>query len=242
MIRIHPLHNSIRPRLGQSRAILTGKNDSASTKMNSFAVGAGAGLLGSLVGLGGGFVMIPFLSSPLIGLSQHAAHGTSLLAVTTTGLAGGASYFWGMKETIHNPATDQTFVDLHSAMAISFSGIITARLGAKLSGRLSQKVLKKILGFSMIAVSPLVSLKSYQMNKKKTSNVRSGDVQNMNWENVVISCSIGLFSGFMAGLLGVGGGAIVVPALTFFTGKLLMTNILCHQVYIVITRLHIFHM
>ena len=36
--------------------------------------------MGSLMGMGGGFVMIPLMTSQLA-LTQHVAHGTSLFAV-----------------------------------------------------------------------------------------------------------------------------------------------------------------
>eukprot|EP00957_Ditylum_brightwellii_P019992 1509242-Ditylum_brightwellii.AAC.1 len=44
-------------------------------------------------GMGGGFVMIPLMTSRnMLGLSQHVAHGTSLFAVATTGIAGALGY------------------------------------------------------------------------------------------------------------------------------------------------------
>lgn len=48
----------------------------------ALAIGSLAGVCGSLVGLGGGFVMIPMMTS-FLRLSQHQAHGTSLFAVTS---------------------------------------------------------------------------------------------------------------------------------------------------------------
>lgn len=148
--------------------------------------------------------MIPLMTSPsVLSLSQHMAHGTSLFAVTTTGLAGGFSY-----------ATHGN-VDFYSAGAIALSGMVTARFGAKFSNRLSQTQLKKTLGAFMIAVAPLVPLKPYIVSLKTAQEVEECKDS---WKKVVgISSCIGIFSGFMAGLLGVGGGAVVVPALTVFT-------------------------
>ncbi|CAM9274778.1 unnamed protein product, partial [Choristocarpus tenellus] len=57
----------------------------------ALAIGGTAGLLGSLVGLGGGFIAIPALTG-LLRLNQHQAHGTSLGAVLATGAAGSAAY------------------------------------------------------------------------------------------------------------------------------------------------------
>lgn len=145
------------------------------------------------------------MTSPsVLSLGQHVAHGTSLFAVTTTGLAGGLSY-----------AMDGN-VNFYSAGAIALSGMISARLGAKFSNRLSQTQLKKTLGAFMIAVAPIVPLKPYLESFNKVQ--KSSKENQESWEKVVgISSCIGVFSGFMAGLLGVGGGAVVVPALTLFT-------------------------
>ena len=174
--------------------------------LKSFVVGTIAGITGSLVGLGGGFLMIPLMTSTsFLSLSQHIAHGTSLFAVTTTGLAGGLSY------------GQDGNVDLYSAGAIAVSGIFTARLGAKFSNRLSQKQLKQALGGFMVLVAPIVPLKPYLMSYKENNVEEDGEGNESKFKIIGISSCIGLFSGFMAGLLGVGGGAVVVPALTLFT-------------------------
>ena len=161
--------------------------------------------------------MIPLMTSTspgLLGLSlsQHMAHGTSLFAVTSTGLAGGLSY------------ANEGNVDLYSAAVIAVSGMLTARLGAKFSNTLSQRDLKRVLGAFMILISPIVPLKHYLMpddEKEKgedgslrTSSSSSPSISGeFNWKTVGLSSCVGLFSGFTAGLMGVGGGAVVVPAL-----------------------------
>ena len=106
-------------------------------------------------------------------------------------------------------------MDLYSAAAIAVSGMLTARYGARYSNKLSQKQLKKALGIFMIGVAPIVPLKPYLIASKDT--FKNGDDDSSRAKIVGISSCIGLFSGFMAGLLGVGGGAVVVPALTLFT-------------------------
>jgi hypothetical protein len=169
----------------------------------AFAVGGLAGLCGSLVGLGGGFVMIPMMTSRFIRLSQHQAHGTSLFAVATTGIAGGLSY--------------SGQVDYEAAAAIACTGIVAARAGAKLMNKISEKILRKALGISMVLVAPLVPAKSYFSETVKTTSGNTETRATAFPERLLIPALIGTFSGFQAGLFGVGGGAIVVPALTLFT-------------------------
>ena len=96
----------------------------------SFAIGALAGTCGSLAGMGGGFIMIPLMTSKrLMGLTQHQAHATSLFAVATTGTAGALSY--------------SGQVNYEVAAAIAFCGMATASLGAYASSKMSQAALKK---------------------------------------------------------------------------------------------------
>lgn len=186
------------------------------------------GYCNNIAGMGGGFIMIPLMTSshPLLAmsLSQHVAHGTSLFAVAATGIAGATSYATSSKHAVH----------IESAVSIAVCAMMTARLGALYSTKLSQSSLKKVLGVFMICVSPIIPLKSKLEEMAKTNNNHNNNVSNFEKEgqnigmshdsfindrvmNSIISGSIGLGSGFMAGLLGVGGGAVVVPALTLCT-------------------------
>lgn len=177
----------------------------------AFAIGSLAGVCGSLAGMGGGFVMIPLMtSSRLLGLSQHQAHGTSLFAVAATGVAGALGY--------------QGQVQYDAAAAIAACGIVTAGFGASVTTRISAVHLKKALGVFMIMVAPLVPLKRYLHQEDDSAmNSSSPDTtttvpEEKSWpQRLVPPAMIGLGSGFLAGLFGVGGGAVVVPMLTMCT-------------------------
>ena len=104
-------------------------------------------------------------------------------------------------------------VDYEAAAAIAATGMITARFGAIASSRLSERVLRKALGVSMICVAPMVPAKTYFKNtEKETPNSKNEDR-----DRLILPALIGSFSGFQSGLFGIGGGSIVVPALTLFT-------------------------
>ncbi|MBI5603826.1 MAG: TSUP family transporter [Deltaproteobacteria bacterium] len=58
----------------------------------SLLTGILAGLFGGLLGIGGGFVMIPLMGG-LLEVGQHRAHGTSLAAMVFVGIVGALSGF-----------------------------------------------------------------------------------------------------------------------------------------------------
>ena len=144
----------------------------------ALAIGSLAGLCGSLVGLGGGFVMIPMMTSRLIKLSQHQAHGTSLFAVTTTGIAGALGY--------------SGKVDFEAAAAIAMTGMVSARLGAMATSLLSEKMLRKALGVSMICVAPLVPMKTYFMKSEKEGKKNTKD-NDGSVDRLIVPAMIGKF-------------------------------------------------
>lgn len=185
----------------------TNTNGTIWQQPKALAIGGLAGALGSLAGMGGGFVMIPLMTSPfLLKLTQHQAHGTSLFAVAATGFAGAMGY--------------AEHVQLEAAGVIACCGMVTARMGATLTAKLSEQLLKRALGIFMISVAPIVPLKQYLVGRPDSSTIpttTSGCEPQTISQQVLPTAVIGIGSGFMAGLFGVGGGAIVVPALTMFT-------------------------
>jgi uncharacterized membrane protein YfcA len=202
--------------------------------------------------MGGGFVMIPMMTAVArsstvsfwrggLGLSQHQAHGTSLFAVCTTGLAGALGYGIRMgsddsetkNENDESVSTQQPgLVELDTAFALAATAMITARLGAISSSFLSERILKKCLGAFMICVAPLVPGKAYLEALHDNFDPSNPDAQKhiqedqalhrqhdklSQLERLLPASVIGIFSGFLSGMFGVGGGAIVVPALVLTT-------------------------
>ena len=174
-----------------------------------------------------------------LGLKQHQAHGTSLFAVGTTGLAGALGY--GIKSSRDAESTsdnaievDDTkandniqqhnessggMVEVDTAIALAATAMVTARYGALASAHLSEKALQKALGAFMCFVAPLVPGKSYleAMFADNTTDPKEPKQQTSQLERLLPASVIGMFSGFLAGMFGVGGGAIVVPALVLST-------------------------
>jgi uncharacterized membrane protein YfcA len=162
----------------------------------SFLIGFLAGIFGGLVGLGGGVIMIPLMVG-LLNLDQHKAHGTSLVALVFTGLSGAIVY--GLKGT----------VDVTASVLMAATAIVTARAGAHFANSLPEWKLKRSFGGFLIFVSILLLLKPYLPHMQSTTT---------GWLKVFVLLLTGVFTGFLSGMMGVGGGTIMVPAMVLLAG------------------------
>ncbi len=163
--------------------------------MSCIAVGLAAGLLSGLFGVGGGTVIVPMLVL-LLGFDQKLASGTSLAAIVPTATVGVISY------AIHGS------VDVVVALILAAGSVVGAQIGSWLLARLSQNAIR--WGFVAFLIVVIVMLFVV---------VPSRDAE---FEFTVLSVIgliiVGLLTGTMAGLIGVGGGVIVVPVLMFVFG------------------------
>lgn len=98
-----------------------------------------AGLLSGLLGLGGGVILIPVMIF-ILGMSQHAAQGVSLLVIIPTALAG----VWQLHKA--------QMVNYNLAMYITFGSIIGALLSANFVQYIPSEMLKRIFGVFIILI------------------------------------------------------------------------------------------
>jgi hypothetical protein len=95
------------------------------------AVGAAAGVLAGVLGVGGGVLLVPFLVLA-VGMSQHEAEATSLLVILPTALAGSIAL------------RRRSVGDLRVALALGAVGAAAAVAGALLALSLSGDVLRLV--------------------------------------------------------------------------------------------------
>lgn len=172
-----------------SSAIISGS-------MMIFLVGLIAGIFGGLVGLGGGVIMIPLMVG-IKKFTQHKAHGTSLVALVFTGIAGAITYL--LKGS----------VDIVASALLAGTAVFTARAGAKFAHALPEWKLKRSFGGFLIFVSLLLLTKPYLPGLVLST---------VGWYKAGILLLTGVFTGFLSGMMGVGGGTIMVPAMVLLTG------------------------
>jgi hypothetical protein len=164
-----------------------------------FLIGLAAGLFGGLIGIGGGAIMIPLMVR-FFKFSQHQGHGTSLMALVFTGLSGAVTY--GL----------QGSVDVPAAALLAASAICTARLGALYANALPEWRLKRAFGIFLIFISVLVMAKPYLSHLTVPAHLDGG------WTKAATLLATGVFTGFLSGMMGVGGGAIMVAAMVVLLG------------------------
>jgi len=162
----------------------------------NFLIGFIAGIFGGLVGLGGGVVMIPLMVG-ILKMGQHKAHGTSLVALVFTGISGAITY--AVKGS----------VDFIGSALLAATAIFTARAGAHFAHALPEWKLKRAFGGFLVVVSLLLLSKPYLAHAGAPV---SGSTK------IVTLLLTGFFSGFLSGMMGVGGGTIMVPAMVLLSG------------------------
>ncbi len=162
-----------------------------------FLIGLGTGIFGGLVGVGGGVIMVPLMSR-FLKVSQQRIHGTSLVAVVFSGLSGAIAY-----------ALNGT-VDYLAALILAITASLMARMGARHCAGLPGWKLRRYFGFFLICMSFLLGAKLFL--GALSFHPLTG------WERIFSIAAIGLATGFLAGLLGIGGGAFMVLGLVLVTG------------------------
>jgi uncharacterized protein len=162
----------------------------------NFLIGITAGIFGGLAGLGGGVIMIPLMIFAHR-LPQKSAHGTSLVVLVFTGLTGAATYAL------------KGYVDLEAAFFLAVTAVFAARSGAHYCHALPDATLRRYFGIFLLIVAALLVSKPYL-------NLEPCAAQG--WIRIAVLLGIGLFSGFLSGLMGVGGGSIMVPAMVLLLG------------------------
>ena len=156
-------------------------------------VGLLAGLSSGLFGVGGGIIMVP-LFVYILKLDQKRAHATSLAAVIPIALVGA----WGYGT--------HSNVDVAAVVYVLAGSIFGAMFGARMLHRVALPAIQ-----SLFAVVLLLS--GFRLLWSVTpAHIFHG------WGSHVVLIIVGLLSGVISGLLGVGGGLLVVPALIATAG------------------------
>jgi len=180
-----------------------------------FLISAVAGILGSLLGLGGGIIVIPALTL-IFNIDIRYAIGASIVSVIATSSSAAAAY---VRERMTN---------IRVAMVLEIATTLGALTGAYLAGKIEVRWLYVVFGV-MMGYSSLMMLRkrheSATLITKKAPwadylRLHSSYYDRVRGEEVryrVVSTRIGMalmyVAGVVSGLLGIGSGALKVPAM-----------------------------
>lgn len=157
------------------------------------ATGAGVGFLSGLLGIGGGFIMVPvqywLLTSigidPTIAIRVSLA--TSIAVILPTAVSGVYGHY------------NKKAVMIKATAYLSITGMAGGIIGATIASNIPGYILTSIFG-----ISALIAAICMILNRDEESYKKHRD-------NSMYYAIGGLFAGLMSGLLGVGGGFIMVP-------------------------------
>lgn len=158
-------------------------------------IGAAAGLLSGMFGIGGGTIIVPALALWL-GMSQKRAAGTSVAAILPTAVVGATSYALAGN------------VDWIAAACLA-AGIIA---GAQVGSLLLQKLPTGVIQWSFMVFLAIVIVSLWFVVPARDQLIEIHLVSGL------LLVALGVVTGVLSGILGVGGGIVVVPLLMFFFG------------------------
>ena len=162
----------------------------------ALAVGLGAGLLSGLFGVGGGILIVPAFVL-LLKFDQRLANGTSLGAVLPISAAGLITYW-----THGN-------VDWYMALWLAIGALAGAVVGTKWIHILPKKVLGYLFAI-MLLITAIRLFIPLNADGREALTVFAA----------IALVFIGFVTGTLAGLLGIGGGVVMVPAMSVFFSEL----------------------
>ena len=157
-----------------------------------FVVGVGASMFGSLVGMGGGFVIIPVLRIAF-GVAPAVAAGTSLVMVLANTASATVGYWRDGR------------IDLRLAFPFAIGAVPGSIAGALAVQRFSPQAFDIAYGCVLIVNSLLVLRRRSLVSREAGERTFAHDPR--------VGVAAGFGVGFFSSLFGIGGGVVLIPVL-----------------------------
>ena len=177
----------------------------------SLVVGGATGFCSGLLGVGGGFIMVPLLT--VMGVPIHTAVGTCLAFVACSSLAGIIQH------------VRQGSIDPVVALTMTLPAALAATVAARFSSLLSPSVLHILFSLLLVgimvlyhfspALQPLTTLPETSATVSRWYVLqRQRIVEDMPYQydfDIFKALLGGLATGMLSGFFGIGGGVLLVP-------------------------------
>ncbi|WP_284141660.1 MULTISPECIES: sulfite exporter TauE/SafE family protein [unclassified Virgibacillus] len=181
-------------------------------------IGIVTAFFGSLIGLGGGVILIPILlflhqySAAFAWATPQAIVGLSLIVMIFTALSSTIAYYRAGR------------VDYKTGLLFISGSIPGGILGSWLNQFIDADYFSLYFGILTILISLLFFLKRKQPSEKSKANgkrIRTFQVDGQTYHytvNLVFAFVLSFFVGMLSGMFGIGGGSIMVPAMILLFG------------------------
>lgn len=156
-----------------------------------------AGVIGSIIGLGGGIVVVPVLT--FLGVPHTISSSSSLFAAFSNSVASTVSY------------SKQKRIDYGTGLRLGLMSIPGTILGAIISAQATPDLFK--ISFAVVLIASC-----YYLFIKKNLDTNHG---NLSKKMLVVSSVISFFAGILSSFFGIGGGIIFVPLMIIGLGLLI---------------------
>jgi len=157
-------------------------------------LGFGAGIVGSMIGLGGGIIIVPALT--FMGFPPTLAASNSLFGAFGNAGASVIAY------------ARQRRIEYSLGIRLGLLAIPGTILGAVASVDATPELFKILFGALLVASGAYMLVKN---RIKESGNVRTGTI-------MVLAAAASFFAGMISSFFGVGGGIIFVPLMVIIMG------------------------
>ncbi len=161
-----------------------------------FALSVGVGGLSSLLGIGGGILLVPIFTL-ILKLPVHQAIALSLCCVMATSVTSATKYL------------SSGLIDLKAVLLLETTTIVGSYFAGKLAGLVPEDIISIVFSALMITSAVVMLLGRHEARPK------DGAVGN----GYPLALGVSVFAGGLVGLLGIGGGIVKVPILQMTLGK-----------------------
>jgi uncharacterized membrane protein YfcA len=178
-------------------------------------VGLAAGTLGSMLGVGGGIIMVPALT--FLNVPPIPAASTSLIAVTSTSISSAIEY------------SRQKKIEYRLGLEMAACAIPGAILGAIISNYLPAASFKIFFGVLLICTGLYILYRNLIIAHKA--------VRSSSRALRALLFSVAFCAGVISSLFGVGGGIIFVPAMLLILGLTMQRAAATSQLSLLLTSI-----
>ena len=157
-------------------------------------LGFAAGILGSMIGLGGGIIVVPVLT--FFGFPPTLAASNSLFAAFSNAVGSTVSY------------SRQKRIDYSLGLKLGLLSIPGTILGAYISSDVTPGIFKILFGLVLVSSAAYIFLRKKIETREKT----------LTKQMIVFVIAASFFAGIISSFFGIGGGIIFVPLMVVGLG------------------------